>query len=168
MDMFSLLVPVVTGNPKVKTAIESIFNQPADYVLENFNQFLGAVSKGPGIKNTEQEKVNLFNRYFQGGMSMGFSDWESELASALLAGYTPMDVCISFRQNRGWKETTIDNINALAENVSPRFIAKARECGLLPKEKEPSGVPITDVKTQGGRPPWADSVSSAKTESVST
>ena len=166
MDMFSLIVPVVTGNPQVKGAIESIFNQPADYVLENFNKFLGDVSKGPGIKNTEAEKVALFNRYFQGGLSMGFADWESELASALLAGYTPMDVCISFRQNRGWKETTIDNINVLAENVTPRFVTKAKECGLIPKETTPSGVPVTEIKTQGGKPPWADSVCGAKTETV--
>jgi hypothetical protein len=95
---------------------------------------------------------------------MGFADWESELASALLSGYSPMDVCISFRQNRHWKETTIDNINTLKDNVIPRFVEKAQACGLMPKEEK--SIPQTEIKTQGGNPPWADLVNGAKTESV--
>lgn len=164
MDALSLIMPMLVGNPKVKTTLESVFGQPADYVLDNFNKFLGDVSKGPGIQHPEEEKIALFNRYYQGGLSMGFADWESELASALLSGYTPMDVCISFRQNRHWKETTIDNINTLKDNVIPRFVEKAQACGLMPKEEK--SIPQTEIKTQGGNPPWADLVNGAKTESV--
>lgn len=155
MDILGMVLPMLANQPKVKRAIEGMFNQPSDYVLDNFNKFMEAVNNGPGIQNTEAEKVALFNRYYQGGLAMGFSDWESELASAALAGYTPMDVCLSFRQNHGWKDTTVEKIEALADMVSPRFIAKGKECGLIPKDVETdSGIPKTDVTTSGGVPPW--------------
>lgn len=155
MDAIKLILPMIINQPKVKSAIESIFNQPLDYVMNSVSKFLEDISKGPGIQNTEAEKVAMFNRYFQGGLSMGFSDWESEIAAAALAGYTPMDVCLSFRTNRGWKDATVEKIEELADIVSPRFIEKGKECGLIPKDVETdSGIPKTDVTTSGGVPPW--------------
>jgi hypothetical protein len=146
---------MVINQPKVKSAIESIFNQPADYVMNSVSKFLEDVNNGPGIQNTEAEKAAMFNRYFQGGLSMGFSDWESEIAAAALAGYTPMDVCLSFSTNRGWKDATVEKIEELADIVSPRFIEKGKACGLIPKDIETdSGIPKTNVTTSGGVPPW--------------
>lgn len=155
MDAIKLILPMVLNQPKVKSAIESIFNQPADHVMNSVSKFLEDVNNGPGIQNTEAEKTAMFNRYFQGGLSMGFSDWESEIAAAALAGYTPMDVCLSFRTNRGWKDATVEKIEELADIVSPRFIEKGKACGLIPKDIETdSGIPKTDVTTSGGVPPW--------------
>ena len=155
MDAIKLILPMVINQPKVKSAIESIFNQPADYVMNSVSKFLEDVNNGPGIQNTEAEKTAMFNRYFQGGLSMGFSDWESEIAAAALAGYTPMDVCLSFRTNRGWKDATVEKIEELADIVSPRFIERGKACGLIPKDVETdSGIPKTDVTTSGGVPPW--------------
>lgn len=155
MDAIKLILPMVINQPKVKSAIESIFNQPSDYVMNSVSKFLEDISKGPGIQNTEAEKTAMFNRYFQGGLSMGFSDWESEIAAAALAGYTSMDVCLSFRTNRGWKDATVEKIEELADIVSPRFIEKGKACGLIPKDVETdSGIPKTDVTTSGGVPPW--------------
>lgn len=155
MDILGMVLPMLAQQPKVKKAIEGIFNQPSEHVITAVNKFMQEVNNGPGIQNTEAEKVALFNRYYQGGLAMGFSDWESELASAALAGYTPMDVCLSFRQQRGWKDATVEKIEALADVVSPRFIAKGKECGLIPKEADADGgIPKTDVSTSGGVPPW--------------
>lgn len=148
-------MPMIANHPKVKATLEGIFHQPSEHVIESINKFLQDVNNGPGIQNTEAEKAALFNRYFQGGLSMGFADWESEIAAAALAGYTPMDVCLSFRKDRGWKDTTVEKIEALADMISPRFIEKGKECGLIPKdEATDSGIPKTDVTTRGGVPPW--------------
>lgn len=155
MDAMRLVMPMLMNQPQVKATLESIFNQPADHVMNSISKFLQDVNSGPGIQNTEAEKASLFNRYFQGGLSMGFSDWESEIAAAALAGYTPMDVCLSFRNNRGWKDTTVEKIETLADMVSPRFIERGKECGLIPKDTEvDSGIPKTEVTTRGGVPPW--------------
>jgi hypothetical protein len=155
MDAIKLIMPMIMNQPQVKTALESIFHQPADYVMNSVSKFLEDVNNGPGIQNTEAEKVALFNRYYQGGLAMGFLDWESEIAAAALAGYTPMDVCLSFRNNRGWKDTTVEKVETLADMVSPKFIEKGKECGLIPKDVETdSGLPKTDVTTSGGIPPW--------------
>jgi hypothetical protein len=155
MDAIKLILPMVVNQPKVKSALESIFNQPADYVMNSVSKFLEEINNGPGIQNTEAEKTAKFNRYYQGGLAMGFSDWESEIAAAALAGYTPMDVCMSFRNNRGWKDTTVEKVETLADMVSPKFIEKGKECGLIPKDVEgDSGIPKTDVTTRGGVPPW--------------
>lgn len=155
MDILSVVLPMLTSQPKVKQTIEQIFNQPADHVLSSFDKFMKDVNKGPGIQNTEAEKVALFNRYYQGGLSMGFADWESEIAAAALAGYTPMDVCLSFRNNRKWKDTTVEKIEYLADIISPRFMEKGKECGLIPKNAETDSViPQMDVTTSGGVPPW--------------
>ena len=79
----------------------------------------------------------------------------TEVAAAALAGYTPMDICLSFRNTRGWKDTTVEKIQNLADIISPRFIEKARETGLIPKEaEEESSMPNLDVTTVGGVPPW--------------
>ena len=155
MDAIKLIMPMILNQPKVKSALESIFNQPADYVMNSVSKFLEDVNNGPGIQNTEAEKAALFRRYFQGGLAMGFSDWESEIAAAALAGYTPMDVCLAFRDERGWKDATVEKIEELADIVSPRFIEKGKACGLIPKDAETdSGIPKTDVTTRGGVPPW--------------
>jgi hypothetical protein len=155
MDAVSMLLPMLAGQPKIKNAIEQMFGQPSDHVMGAFSKFMEDVKRGPGIQNTEAEKAALFNRYFQGGLSMGFSDWESEIAAAALAGYSQMDVCLSFRNNRGWKDATVERIEELANIVSPRFIERGKECGLIPKDAETdSGIPKTDVTTSGGVPPW--------------
>lgn len=155
MDAVGMLLPMLANHPKVKTALESLFHQPSDYVIERITKFIQEVNNGPGIQNTEAEKVALFNRYFQGGLSMGFSDWQSEIAAAALAGYTPMDVCLSFRNNRGWKDTTVEKIESLASVISPTFIERGKACGLIPKDEgTEKGIPKTDVTTSGGVPPW--------------
>lgn len=155
MDIMGMLLPMLANQPKVKSTLESIFKQPADHVINSITKFVEDINSGPGIQNTEAEKAALFNRYFQGGLAMGFSDWQSEIAAAALAGYTPMDVCLSFRKNRGWKDTTVEKIEALADAVSPMFIERGKECGLIPKDTEDEGgIPDTDVTTRGGVPPW--------------
>lgn len=155
MDAISMLLPMLASQPKIKTAIEQLFNQPSDHVVGALTKFMDDIKKGPGIQNTDAEKAALFNRYYQGGLSMGFSDWESEIAAAALAGYTRMDVCLSFRTNRGWKDATVERIEELANIVSPRFIEKGKACGLIPKDAEQdSGIPKMDVTTSGGVPPW--------------
>jgi hypothetical protein len=155
MDVVNLVLPMIMNTPKVKATLEGIFNQPAEHVMGCVNKFIQEVNNGPGIQNTEAEKVALFNRYYQGGLAMGFKDWESEIAAAALAGYTPMDVCMSFRNNRGWKTTTVEQVESLAEMVSPQFIEKGKECGLIPKDTTKEGnLPKTDITTCGGIPPW--------------
>ena len=155
MDILSMVLPMIAGQPKIKSVIEQIFHQPSDHVIGTFNKFLEDVSKGPGIQNTEAEKVAIFNRYYQGGLSMGFTDWESEIAAAALAGYTPMDVCLSFRTNRKWKDTTVEKIESLVDVISPRFIERGKECGLIPKDVgTDSPIPQMEVTTSGGVPPW--------------
>jgi hypothetical protein len=143
------------SNKEVRRTIENVFKQPADYVIENVNRFMSDIKKGPGLRNTELERQTLLNRYFQGGLAMGFTDWESEIAAAALAGYTPMDICLSFRNNRGWKDTTVEKIQSLTDIIAPRFIEKGRATGLIPKEtEEESGIPKLDVTTVGGVTPW--------------
>lgn len=155
MDAISMLLPMLSSQPQVKNAIEQIFKQPSDHVIGAFTKFMDDVKKGPGIKNTDAEKAALFDRYYQGGLAMGFSDWESEIAAAALAGYTPMDVCLSFRNNRKWQNTTVEKIEFLVDRISPQFIERGKECGLIPKDIAPdSAIPKTDVTTSGGVPPW--------------
>ena len=155
MDVMSIVLSMALSNKEVRSTIENVFKQPADYVVDATNKFLAEIKKGPGIKNTEVERQTLFNRYYQGGLAMGFSDWESEISAAALAGYTPMDICLSFRNNRGWKDTTVEKIQSLTDIIGPRFLAKGREVGLLPKEEvAESGIPKTEVTTSGGVPPW--------------
>lgn len=155
MDAVGVILSMALSSNEVRSTIENVFKQPADFVVENVNRFMADIKKGPGIKNTKAEQQALFNRYYQGGLAMGFTDWESEIAAAALAGYTPMDICLSFRDNRGWKETTVEKIQHLADVISPRFLEKGREVGLIPKEAEKEGaIPQTEVTTRGGVPPW--------------
>lgn len=155
MDAVGIILSMALSNQEVRSIIENIFKQPADYVIENVNRFMAEIKKGPGIRNTIAEQQAMFNRYYQGGLAMGFNDWESEIAAAALAGYTPMDICLSFRNNRGWKETTVEKVQHLTDIIAPRFIEKGKESGLIPKESnEDSGIPKTDVTTSGGVPPW--------------
>ena len=155
MDVLNMILPMIASQPKIKNAIEQIFNQPSDHVINAVSKFMDDVKKGPGIQNSDAEKAAMFNRYYQGGLAMGFTDWESEIAAAALAGYTPMDVCLSFRNNRKWSNTTVEKIESLVDRISPKFIERGKECGLIPKEVAPdSAIPPMDVTTAGGVPPW--------------
>ena len=153
--MWQMLFQILQGNPKLRAAIEQMTGQPVEYVAQCAGTFLEHITKGPGIKHTDEQKFALFNRVFQGGMALGFSDWESELCAAKIAGYSDMDICISFRERHKWPNTTIDKIQALSENTMPRFVEKAKAAGLLPPEMFPqSGLPQTEVVSTGGVAPW--------------
>lgn len=137
-----------------KAKIESIFRQPADHVIKSFNTFIDTVNNGPGLVNKAAEQQAMFDRYYQGGLALGFADWESEIAAASLSGYSLMDVCISFRKNRGWKDTTVEKLKVLSDNVAERFIPKAKAAGLIPEEpEETNGMPKVERTTVGGKPP---------------
>ena len=153
--MLNLILPFVQNNPKFKSVVEHAFNQPVEHVFGCVGAFLDNVRKGPGLANTPDQKLALFNRIYQGGLSLGFADWESEFAAAKIAGYSDMDICISFRERHRWPQTRIEDMPAIEANVMPRFIPKAKAAGLLPPDLFPdSGLPKTDVSTSGGSAPW--------------
>lgn len=168
MDFQEMVMPFILNNPKIKSKIETIFNQPADHVFKAFNDFIDNVRKGPGIVDNAAKQQQIYNRIFQGGLAMGFTDWESELMAASIAGYTPMDVCLSFRNNRDWKDTTVDKVTQMMDVVAPRFIKKARDTGLLPKESEipEKGIPKCERTNIGGIPPWETEEFKAKQAEV--
>lgn len=166
MNLQDLIMPLILNNPSAKTKIEAIFKQPADHVIKAFNTFLDNVNNGPGITNKAAEQQAMFDRLYQGGLSLGFTDWESEIAAASLSGYSLMDVCISFRKNRGWKDATVDRLKTISDNVANRFIPKAKAAGLIaPDPEETRGMPNIERTTVGGVPPWAESGSSASVDS---
>ena len=153
--MWQMILPILQSQPKFRNIIESTFHQPVEYVVNWFGSFVDSVAKGPGITNTKEKQLALFNRLYQGGLSLGFSDWEAEFAAAKLSGYSDMDICISFRERHHWPQTRIEDIPAIEANVMPRFMPKAKAAGLLPPEVFPeSGLPQTDVSTSGGAAPW--------------
>ena len=156
MELQDLLLPLIQNSPKLQHKLESVFGQPANHVLKSFNNFMNEIKSGPGIVNKGAEQQAIFSRIYQGGMAMGFSDWESELMAASIAGYTPMDVCISFRNKRGWKDTTVERVQMLMDTTAPRFIEKGRQTGLIPKETEipEEGIPNCERSTIGGKAPW--------------
>lgn len=168
MNLQDLIMPFIMNNPSTKAKIESIFRQPADHVIKSFNTFIDTVNNGPGLVNKAAEQQAMFDRYYQGGLALGFADWESEIAAASLSGYSLMDVCISFRKNRGWKDTTVEKLKVLADNVAERFIPKAKAAGLIPEEpEETNGMPKVERTTVGGKPPWAESEAGASSDSDS-
>lgn len=153
--MLNAILPMIQSHPKVKHVVENIFNQPVDHVFKCFGVFMDNVGRGPGLHSAPDQKLALFNRIYKGGLSLGFADWYSELAAAKIAGYTDLDIAISFQDRHNWKDATIERIAALSEQVMPRFVEKAKTAGLLPPEMFPqSGIPKTDVTTSGGVPPW--------------
>ena len=159
--MWQMLLQIIQSQPKIKGAIEQMTGQPVEYVAQCAGTFLDHIGKGPGLTNTNEQKFALFNRVYQGGMALGFSDWESELCAAKIAGYSDVDICISFRERHKWPNTTVENIQALAEQQMPRFIEKAKAAGLLPPEMFPqSGLPQTEIVSTGGVAPWESLVGS--------
>ena len=153
--MWNSILSMLAGQPKFKAIVEQMFNQPVDHVTGCFGAFLESVRKGPGIQNSIQEQQRRFDRFYQGGLAMGFEDWKSYLAAAILAGYKPMDVCLSFRNERGWESTTVEKIQQLSEEILPVFIEKGKIAGLIPPEMFPdTGIPKINMKTSGGKPPW--------------
>lgn len=153
--MINLILPALQNHPKVKSIVENAFGQPVDHVTGCFGAFLESVKKGPGLVNTAEQKLTLFNHIYHGGLSLGFADWESEFAAAKIAGYTDLDICRSFRERHNWPQTRIEDMPAIEANVMPRFIPKAKAAGLLPPELFPdTGLPKTDVSTSGGAAPW--------------
>lgn len=168
MNLQDLIMPFIMNNPSTKAKIEAIFKQPADHVIKSFNTFIDTVNNGPGLVNKAAEQQAVFDRFYQGGLALGFTDWESEIAAASLSGYSLMDVCISFRKNRGWKDTTVEKLKVLSDNVAERFIPKAKAAGLIPEEpEEPGGMPKVERTTVGGAPPWATSETSANSDADS-
>lgn len=153
--MINLILPALQNHPKVKSVVENAFGQPVDHVFGCWGEFLEKVKKGPGLVNTAEQKLALFNHIYHGGLSLGFADWESEFAAAKIAGYTDLDICRSFRERHNWPQTRIEDIPAIEANVMPRFIPKAKAAGLLPPELFPdTGLPKTDISTSGGAAPW--------------
>jgi hypothetical protein len=153
--MLNVLLPMLQGHPKVKAVIEQTFGQPVDHVTGCFGAFLENVKKGPGLVNSAEQKLTLFNHIYHGGLSLGFADWESEFAAAKIAGYTDLDICRSFRERHNWPQTRIEDMPAIEANVMPRFLPKAKAAGLLPPEMFPeSGLPTTNITTTGGAAPW--------------
>lgn len=157
--MWNVLFSMLQGQPKFKAIVEQIFGQPIDHVAGCISGFMENVKRGPGLQNSVQEKQRLFDRYYQGGMSMGFKDWQSYIAAAKLSGYSTMDVCYSFRSDRGWEVTT-DKIEQLADEIMPAYIKKGKETGLLPPEQFPDkGIPQTKMNSSGALPPWDETES---------
>lgn len=153
MEIDTLILPLVEHNPKWKAMIENATGQPVNYVMKSLSEFLDKIKSGPGIQNLEAEKQNMFNYLYEAGIKMGFTDWESEIAAAGHAGYSPVDIAISFSRNRGW-DATAEEIENIARNLAPRFNAKAEKFGVIQTKKEESGIPKTEPKTTGGEPPW--------------
>lgn len=153
--MINLILPALQNHPKVKSIVENAFGQPVDHVFGCLGAFWENVQRGPGISKAPDQKLALFNRVYQGGLSLGFADWESEFAAAKIAGFSDMDICISFRERHNWPQTRIEDIPAIEANVMPRFITKAKKTGLLPPEMFPeSGLPNVEISTSGGAAPW--------------
>jgi hypothetical protein len=153
--MWNSILPMLAQQPKFKAVVENIFNQPVEHVANCVGLFMKNIKEGPGIKNTAKERQRLFDRYYNGGMALGFKDWQSYIAAAKLAGYSDMDVCLSFRKERGWADTTVEKIQQLSEDIIPQFIEKGKVSGLIPPEMFPDcGIPKTEIKTCGGDPPW--------------
>ena len=153
--MWQMLLQIMQSQPKIKGAIEQMTGQPVEYVAQCAGTFLDHIGKGPGLTNTNEQKFALFNRVYKGGLALGFSDWESELCAAKIAGYPDIEICISFCDRHKWPNTTVDKIQALSEQIMPRFVEKAKVAGLLPPEMFPqSGLPQTEVVSTGGTAPW--------------
>ena len=153
--MLNMVLSLLKGQPKFKTAIEQVSGQPIDHVVQCAAVFLDNIKRGPGLVNTEKQKIDLFNRLYQGGLALGFSDWESELCAAKIAGYSDMEVCLSFRERHRWPQTTVESIQILEKQIMPRFVEAGKRAGLLPPDMFPvSGIPQTEVSTSGGSAPW--------------
>ena len=153
--MINTILMFLKSQPKFKMTVESLTGQPIEHVANCFAGFVQQIGQGPGIKQTAEQKNAVFQRLYNGGRSMGFSDWESELCAAILAGFQPIDVCNSFRIRRNWPDTTIDRINQQAELVMPRFLEAGKKCGLIPPEAFPENtIPQTEINTAGGVAPW--------------
>lgn len=153
--MLNTVLMFLQSQPKVKSAVEGLTGQPLEYVANCVGGFLQQLGKGPGLQKTPQQKQETFFRLYQGGLAMGFLDWESELSAAVLAGYQPIDVCISFQTRRKWPDTTIERINALAEDIVPRFVEAGKRSGLIPPEAFPdNSIPQTEISSVGGAAPW--------------
>lgn len=153
--MINMLLGVLQNQPKFKSVVENLFGQPADHVVNCISGCFDSIRKGPGLVNTAQQKIDVFNRIYKGGLALGFPDWESELAAAKIAGYTDLDICMSFRDRHKWSQTTVEKVQGLAEDILPGFIDKAKKAGLLPPEMFPdSGIPKTEITTSGGAAPW--------------
>ena len=153
--MWPMILQLIQGQPKFKSAVENIFGQPVEHVVNCIGGFMDNVQKGPGLVNTAAKQLELFNKLYKGGLAIGFSDWESELFAARLAGYSDIEICTSFRERHNWPRTTVENIAALAKELMPRLTEQAKKAGLLPPEMFPqSGLPQTQVESTGGVAPW--------------
>ena len=153
--MIQMVLGVLQNQPKFKSAVEHLFGQPADHVVGCISSCFDNIQKGPGLINTAQQKIDAFNRIYNGGLALGFPDWESELAAAKIAGYSDLDICMSFRDRHKWSQTTVEKVQQLSEEILPGFIDRGKKAGLLPPEMFPeSGIPKTDVSTSGGAAPW--------------
>ena len=160
MELDSLLLPLIQTNPKWKSIIENITHQPVDHVIKSVTKMLDDIKSGPGLKNLEAERQATFNYMYEAGLKMGFTDWESEIAAAGHAGYSPIDIAISFTRNRGW-DATAEEIENISKSLAPRFNKKAEQYGIIqPKQEE--GIPKVEPKTQGGIPPWRNKVEESK------
>lgn len=167
--MWQMLLQIIQSQPKIKGAIEQMTGQPVEYVAQCAGTFLDHIGKGPGLTNTNEQKFALFNRVYRGGLALGFSDWESELCAAKIAGYADVEICISFCDRHKWPGTTVDKIQALAEQIMPRFVEKAKVAGLLPPEMFPqSGLPQTEIVSTGGVAPWESLVDSGASGKADT
>lgn len=153
--MINTILMFLKSQPKFKTTVESLTGQPIEHVANCFAGFIQQIGQGPGVQRTAEQKNATFQRLYNGGRSMGFADWEAELCAAILSGFQPMDVCISFRQRRNWNDATVERINKLAEAVMPRFLEAGKKCGLIPPEAFPENtIPQTEINTAGGVAPW--------------
>lgn len=168
MDLQSLIVPLISTSPEWKAKIESITGQPVDHVARCINEFLDHMKSGPGIIDEELVKQTKFEHIYQAGLRMGFADWESELAAAGIAGYSPIDIAMSFAKNRSW-DVTAEEVENIAKTIAPRFMKKGKEYGLFKDEpvKSSPEIPKVQVKTAGTTPPWRTQNQPAGGNSVS-
>lgn len=158
MDVMTFLVPMLKGSPAVKRTVEGLTGQPVDHVMDCLGRFLDDVRKGPGIVDGEAERRTLYNKMYECGVTMGFQPWESEIAAAGLAGYSPVEIAVTFNR-RGWK-TCAEEVSRMGAEIAPRFRETGIRYGLFKPENAAeaagaeAGIPDNNVSDGGSEPPW--------------
>lgn len=155
MDLMTIAMSFVKSNPQLLSAIETAVGQPIDHIGKCLSACVENISTGPGIRDIEAEKQQKFNYIYNAGLKMGFSDWESEIAAAGYSGYSPVDIALSFEQNRGWS-VSAEEIENLAKTIAPRFNDLAVKYNFIqPPKAQQVGIPNSVKRnTSGGTPPW--------------
>jgi hypothetical protein len=159
MDI-SQLLPLLTADKSVKHAIENLTKQPSEHIIKCLGNFISDIKSGPGLVNKVAEQQTIYNKIFQAGISMGFPDYECVIAASGYAGYSPVDIVTFFRNQYGWDNVTIEEVEMIGKNLAPKFRKKLIQYGYIKEDEEvpQSGIPkLKENKTYGNKPPWRNS-----------